>query len=243
MGLFDGYFDPQQFGEGGGLLGRLLALQPMQGLYQPDAGFDPQVSAGNGQAGAALMPLPLPMPRPTLPANGPAVDPRTPDYGQSQKIPVDDYQMPQFGRADVLQAAQQPPDLGDRPSAGFQSWAHTPVGSPIAALANGIAGVSPGQRTDPANLAQQIMQPRIDSADNTRQDLNSQYQALRPFLGDHDAMLAIVHPEIGRALIAQALAGRPIPGNTDNANPAGNDQAGLGNEASPTGGGQPPGLS
>jgi len=39
MGLFDGYFDPQQFGEGGGLLGRLLALQPMQGLYQPDAGF------------------------------------------------------------------------------------------------------------------------------------------------------------------------------------------------------------
>jgi hypothetical protein len=30
MGLFDGYFDPQQFGEGGGLLARLRALQPQQ---------------------------------------------------------------------------------------------------------------------------------------------------------------------------------------------------------------------
>jgi hypothetical protein len=35
MGLFDDYFDPDQFGEGGGLLGRLLALQLQQGLYQP----------------------------------------------------------------------------------------------------------------------------------------------------------------------------------------------------------------
>jgi hypothetical protein len=35
MGLLDGYFDPQQFGEGGGLLGRLLALQRQRGRYQP----------------------------------------------------------------------------------------------------------------------------------------------------------------------------------------------------------------
>jgi hypothetical protein len=31
MGLFDGYFDPEQFGEGGGLLARLRALQPQLG--------------------------------------------------------------------------------------------------------------------------------------------------------------------------------------------------------------------
>jgi hypothetical protein len=48
MGLFDGYFDPQQFGEGGGLLGRLLALQQMQ-RHEPGVGFDPQPSA-TGQA-------------------------------------------------------------------------------------------------------------------------------------------------------------------------------------------------
>jgi hypothetical protein len=40
MGLFGGYFDPQRFGEGGGLPGRLLALQQQQGLYQPGAGLD-----------------------------------------------------------------------------------------------------------------------------------------------------------------------------------------------------------
>lgn len=38
MGLFDDYFDPQQF-EGGGLLGRLLSLQQQQGQYQPTGGF------------------------------------------------------------------------------------------------------------------------------------------------------------------------------------------------------------
>ena len=45
MGLLDGYFDPQQFGEGGGLLGRLLALQQSQGLYQPGANPDQAPSA------------------------------------------------------------------------------------------------------------------------------------------------------------------------------------------------------
>jgi hypothetical protein len=37
MGLFDGYVDPQQFNSGGGLLGRMLALQQFQGQYQTDA--------------------------------------------------------------------------------------------------------------------------------------------------------------------------------------------------------------
>ena len=37
------------------------------------------------------------------------------------------------------------------------------------------------------------------------QDLHSQYQALRPVLGDYNAMLATVHPEVGQSLIAQAL--------------------------------------
>jgi hypothetical protein len=40
MGLFDGYSDPEQFRDSGGLLGRPLSLQPQQGQYQPDAGFD-----------------------------------------------------------------------------------------------------------------------------------------------------------------------------------------------------------
>lgn len=63
MGLFDGYFDPEQFGEGGGLLGRLLSLQQNQALYQPSADRD--------QA-----PLPQPMAWRVPPSHGqPSSDP------------------------------------------------------------------------------------------------------------------------------------------------------------------------
>lgn len=40
MGLFDGFVDPQQFSSGGGLLGRLLALPQMQGIYRSDTDLD-----------------------------------------------------------------------------------------------------------------------------------------------------------------------------------------------------------
>src|SRR5947208_3276033 len=106
MGLFDGYFDPQQFADSGGLLGRLLSLQPQYAQYQPGAGFDP--------------------PPATPPTRGPAPLswPTSLDGGQTS-------------------SALQPP----------------------------------------------------------AQDLHSQYQTLRPILGDHDAMLATVHPELGQNLI------------------------------------------
>ena len=117
MGLFDGYFDPEQFGEGGGLLGRLLALQQMQGLYQPDAGL-----------------------------NQPAPDPQ----------------------ATVLQP---------------MSWPSPPA-----------YGGPPSDPQPAPNLA-------------------SQYQALRPILGDHAAMLATVNPDVGKTLIAQAMATQQLPGN------------------------------
>jgi hypothetical protein len=45
MALLDGYFAPRQFGEGGGLLGRLLALQAQQDQYQPATGFAASASA------------------------------------------------------------------------------------------------------------------------------------------------------------------------------------------------------
>jgi hypothetical protein len=95
MGLFDGYFDPDQFGNGGGLLGRLLALQRQQGRYQPGESFDRAPS----------------VPQPSSP------------------------------------------------------------------------------------------------------DLHSQYQALRPLLGDRNAMLAAISPSVREALIAQALANRQNPAN------------------------------
>ena len=244
MGLFDSYFDPQQFQDGGGLLGRLLSLRQQQDQYQPEAGFDQRIPADGPSPSMPQTPVSAPMPQSTMPAPGatPSGLP-TPDYGQTRNIAIGDYQMPQFGRADVAQPARQSPDFGDRLSAGFQSWAHTPVGNPIAALANGIAGLGSGQRTDPAGMAQQILQPRIDSSGNAQLDLQLRYQALRPILGDHNAMLAIVHPEVGKTLITQALAGQTKPANTRDANPAGNGQPGLTGEATPTASGQPSGFA
>jgi hypothetical protein len=136
MGLFDDYnFDPQQF-EGGGLLGRLLSLQQQQGQYQQSQGFD----ASGGQPVAAASPSQFPSaasstPHPSIPqASGPTAF-----------VPIGNYLMPQFGGAGTSQPDQPTPDLGDRLSAGFQSWAHTPLGNPFAGIANGIAGFSSGQ--------------------------------------------------------------------------------------------------
>jgi hypothetical protein len=119
MGLFDGYFDPEQFGDGGGLLGRLLSLQQQQGQYQPGAGFDRMPSAPQTAP-------PEPTPRPYLPG-----------YGQA------------------------------------------PSGSQTAAA-----------------------------------NLSSQYQTLRPVLGDHNEMFATVNPEIGKTLIERALASQHTSSNT-----------------------------
>jgi hypothetical protein len=137
MGLFDGYFDPDQFGNGGGLLGRLLALQQQQGQYQPGADLD-QASA------APQTPVPAPLPWSNLSGNG------------------------------LTPSVQQPP----------------------------------------------------------ASDLHSQYQSLRPVLGDRNAMLAAISPEVGQTLIAQALANRQNPANTSDAVSTGNGQP-IVSDASP----------
>ena len=147
MGLFDGYVDPEQFRDSGGLLGRLLSLQHLQDQYQPGAGFDPAPSVSQ-------TPVLRPTPWPNLPGYGPS-------SGEQMAAP----------------------------------------------------------------------------------DVHSQYQALRPILGDHNAMLAIVHPEFGKTLITQALAGQIKPGHADGADPAGIDQAGVGDIASASAAGKPPGYA
>jgi hypothetical protein len=56
MALFDGYFDPQQFGEGGGLLARLRAVQPLMGQDQAGAGFGQQLSVPQSPTSSAALP-------------------------------------------------------------------------------------------------------------------------------------------------------------------------------------------
>jgi hypothetical protein len=68
MGLFDGYFDPERFHDSGGLLGRLLSLQQLQGLFHSGEAFDPQASA-DGQAPSMPQLLTV-SPQSTAPALG-----------------------------------------------------------------------------------------------------------------------------------------------------------------------------
>jgi hypothetical protein len=56
MGLFDGYFNPERFREGGGLLGRILALQEARGPNEPATGVDQSPSGPQ----AALQPIAWP---------------------------------------------------------------------------------------------------------------------------------------------------------------------------------------
>jgi hypothetical protein len=131
MPLFDGFVDPQKFGEGGGLLVRLRALQPQLGQDQAGAGFDLPPFASQSQP---LQPMPWP------------------------------------GLADTGQA--------------------------------------------------------LSDAQPATSNLTSQYQALLPVLGDHDATLATVSPEAGKALLAQALANQQ-PDNSGNVVQAGYRLGGI----------------
>lgn len=139
MGLFDDYsdyFDPQQFA-GGGLYGRLLSLQEQQGQYQPSQGPD----ATGGQLSTAASAPQFPSAASSTP-----IASSSQDSGPNSYLRIGDYWMPQFGGAGTSSQPGQPtPDLGDRLNAGFQSWAHTPLGNPFAGIANGIAGFNSGQ--------------------------------------------------------------------------------------------------
>ena len=79
--------------------------------------------------------------------------------------------------------------IGDRLMAGIQGFANS--SGPMPALANLFNGLATGQRSDPAGVQQQ--------------NLKAQYDALVPMLGPQKAMLAILNPEAGKTLIAQAL--------------------------------------
>jgi hypothetical protein len=117
--------------------------------------------------------------------------------------------MPQFGNTpeqqaptDVSAASRQAPQqrpsfmtdqagpaFGDRLMAGVQNFAN--AGGPLQALAGGLSGLVSGNRTDAAGIQQQ--------------NLKAQYDSLVPMLGPQKAMLAVMNPEAGKILLAQAL--------------------------------------
>lgn len=77
----------------------------------------------------------------------------------------------------------------DNLNAGVQNLANS--SGPLPGLFNMASGFATGKRTDPAGIQQQ--------------NLKAQYDALVPMLGPQKAMLAVLNPEAGKTLIAQAL--------------------------------------
>ena len=145
MGLFDDYFDPDQFQDSGGLYGRLLSARPDL-AFQSNSGADapnpfdgsalpaPQTSLSSAAAQPALNATQASSAR-----TAPAADPtQTFVASNLQSSPSD---------ANVSQAPSSF-DLGAHLNAAFQKWAQTPVGNPFAAVANGITGFNTVQPAD-----------------------------------------------------------------------------------------------
>lgn len=106
---------------------------------------------------------------------------------QAQPLPLPE--LP--ARQPAPPAQQQPqqqggPDFGNNLMTGFQSFANS--GSLLGGLANGIAGLSTGQRQDPAGIAQQ--------------NQNTMFRAYQQAgLSPSQAMIATLNPKVGEQLL------------------------------------------
>jgi hypothetical protein len=130
-------------------------------------------------------------------------------YGQP--LPV---MQPQNGQPNPLDTAQ---------------WPHGPVGAPSQANAGmeQYSALPVSARVPQQGVAQQELPPALGGGgylDRVRgggglitslfgespqqQNLKAQYNALVPILGQQKATLAVLNPEIGRAMVSQALAGK-----------------------------------
>lgn len=85
---------------------------------------------------------------------------------------------------------QRGPDIGNNLMAGFQSWANTQPGNIFGGIANGIAGLTTGQRQDPVGVAQQSQ--------------NMTYRALvQKGIDPATAQAAVGNPEVLSAIVKQ----------------------------------------
>jgi hypothetical protein len=126
-----------------------------------------------------------------------------PDFGDYSLVPVD---YDPFAADDIIQRARTQQESQPQTDAGFDqppSAPQTPGSAPP------LPPMVPNDGQAPS-----VPQP-------PGQDLHSQYQALRPMLGDRNAMLAAVYPEVRQTLIAQALAGQQQPVQTSEPAPTG----------------------
>ena len=191
---------------------------PQQPPTPPQMTAQAPIAGGFGPSwGAGGFTPPSQQPAPQQPIFTPSTDMSSVNRGPDRTVDVGGYQMPQFGNAPApdpavipqnarpaqllpqqqsnTQATQpsflgpQDPGIGDRLSAGLSGFAN--AGGPLQALGGLVQGLQTGQSSDPRAIAQQ--------------NLKAQYESLVPMLGAQKAMLAVMNPEAGKILLAQAL--------------------------------------
>lgn len=209
MGLFDtSLFDSNSSSDSSGLLGRLIATLAPQ--YQAGQGFPDQLPA-NAQPTSST-PAILGTPNYGQAQNIPIGNYQMPAFGgRPAPMPVAPALQPQAAPpapaepaggglfsslASILQPAApgaQSPSLGDRLSAGFQSFAHGHGLIPM--IADGLSGFASGQRADPEGAADR----------QNRSSMKAQYDLLAPIVGPQKAMLAILNPAAGKEIYSQAF--------------------------------------
>jgi hypothetical protein len=194
MGLFDGYYDSGTYQGGGSLIDRLVQQLTPQSQYQPSAGFAPSPMDANASA-----PAPAAVP-------------------QASPIGVGDYQMPRVGAASgftlppphdpMTGQTIAPATAAPVAQPAFLQPQHSPGGfggvmrGAMANAQGGILGMLGGAVAGGMGMGQGTEQ------DQRTRSLKAQYDALVPILGEQKAQLAVINPEIGKTMVAQALAGK-----------------------------------
>jgi hypothetical protein len=123
--------------------------------------------------------------------------------------------------ADISLSAPASPDIGARLSAGLQSWTQTPVGSPFAALANGITGFNNAANGSFIGPPAPTPTQSPDLGDRLGAAFQSWAQTPvgSPFAGIANAVAGF---NTGQASAANAASSRPpqaqTPDNSDRAN-------------------------
>ncbi len=145
-------------------------------------------------------PLPGMAPGMLQPAQQPA--PSQPPVNQVNDINVGGYQMPRMGSVADYTPQATPTDVSAQSRQPAQEPQQQPQQQALPPAFGGVGSVL-GRLGNPDGLIARLT--GNDSRSVAQQNLKAQYDALVPVLGQQKAMLAVMNPEAGKILLAQAL--------------------------------------
>jgi hypothetical protein len=121
---------------------------------------------------------------------------------QNNPISIGGYQMPRLGNADQYQPQQVMLPPNAQPAQGQLTPQEAPQPPSLPPALGGI-GSALGRIGNPDGLIARLT--GNDSRSIAQQNLKAQYEALVPVVGHQKAMLAVMNPEAGKTILAQAL--------------------------------------